>query len=93
MVTVESVKSLSIMQIAAIIDQDWNNAGKIYATNHIIRLKQMYTIKDSVGADKGDWNVAYFLANASTWKGNTARIIKAELKRRLKEYEKEVKNT
>jgi len=38
---------------------------------------------DNYGADDGRTVVNYFLANAKTWRGETARRIKAELKSML----------
>ncbi len=36
--------------------------------------------EDYYGCDSGKSIVLYFLANASTWRGETARRVKAELK-------------
>ncbi len=36
------------------------------------------------GADPGSSIVAYFLSNASTWKGPVAKMVKAELRQRAK---------
>jgi len=42
------------------------------------------SIKDNYGYDSGTSVVAYFLSNASSWKGETARRIKKELKAMMK---------
>lgn len=46
-------------------------------------LDAMFTLNevtDSYGDDSGRSIVAYFLANAGSWRGDTARRVKAELK-------------
>ena len=40
-------------------------------------------VTDAYGYDSGDTIVRYFLANAGTWRGETARQVKAELRRRV----------
>lgn len=50
-------------------------------------LQAMYSLdslSDMYGADNGRSIVAYFLSNASSWRGETARRIKAELNGMLK---------
>ena len=52
-------------------------------------MKAMLTIEkldDQYHADSAESVVAYFLANASTWRGETARRIKAELNGMLKAH-------
>jgi hypothetical protein len=46
------------------------------------------TIDTPYGADSGASVIAYFLANAQTWKGDKAREIKKELNAMLKKYYK-----
>tara|TARA_B000000565_G_scaffold59967_1_gene39737 strand:- start:116 stop:256 length:141 start_codon:yes stop_codon:yes gene_type:complete len=41
------------------------------------------SVSDSYGLDSGQSVVAYFLANAGTWRGDRARALKAELKAML----------
>ena len=40
----------------------------------------VYSINDNYGVDSGKSIVLYFLSNASTWRGETAKRIKKELK-------------
>jgi hypothetical protein len=47
-------------------------------------MSSLESIKDTYGMDSGYSIVAYFLSNASQWKSDVARMVKAELKRRLK---------
>lgn len=73
----------SISEIAAEISKDWkpvNYAAKPY-------LDAMYSlngINDNYIFDSGRSIVAYFLSNASTWRGETAKRIKKELNAMLK---------
>jgi hypothetical protein len=41
-------------------------------------------INQPYGYDSGESIVRYFLCNASTWRGDTARRVKAELKEMLR---------
>jgi hypothetical protein len=47
-------------------------------------MHSLSTIHDTYYYDDASDVVRYFLANATTWKGETARAIKAELKAMLK---------
>lgn len=69
-------RSLSL--IAADIRRDWAN---VYfgAVPYLDALSSLDKITDNYGADSGDSVVAYFLANAKSWRGPVARHIKAEL--------------
>lgn len=74
-------------QIADEISKDWksvNYAAKPY-------LDAMHTLKsisDNYYQDSGSSIVAYFLSNARSWKGDTAKSIKKELNVILKAYYK-----
>jgi len=74
----------TIYQIAATIKNAW---PKPYfgAPPYIDAMKSMDKITDNYYEDPGPEIVARFLGNASTWRGETARAVKKELNRRLKE--------
>lgn len=77
------MKEKSINELASVVSNDWKN---VYF-GAVPYLNAMYTldsVKDNYGADSGRSIVAYFLANATTWRGETAREVKKELNRRLK---------
>lgn len=80
--------AMSISQLASIIRTDWRKQpGKgIYfgAVPYLDAMHTMDKITDNYGADSGRSIVAYFLGNASTWKGEVAKAIKKELNKRLK---------
>ena len=70
--------------IAREIRNDWGSQGKgVYfgAKPYLDAMSQLSDIKDRYGMDGAKSIVAYFLSNASTWKGEKARAIKAELKK------------
>ena len=65
--------------IAGEIRRDWK---KVYfgAVPYLAAMSSLNAIGDNYGADSGKSVVLYFLANASTWRGDTAKRVKAELK-------------
>ena len=73
-----------IHEIASEILQDWK---KPYfgAIPYIEAMLQLNTIHDNYYLDTAESVVIYFLANAQTWRGETAKRIKAELREMLKE--------
>lgn len=50
------------------------------AVPYLDAMHSLNRISDNYGLDSGKSVVLYFLANASTWRGEDARRIKAELK-------------
>jgi hypothetical protein len=69
----------SIAAIARDINYHWQ---KPYfgAVPYLGAMREINSIKDNYGADSAKSVVLYFLSNASTWRGDHARRIKAELK-------------
>jgi hypothetical protein len=70
--------------IAEEIYKDWKKmspAAQPYAS----AMYDLNKITDNYMADSGKSIVLYFLSNASSWKGDTAKRIKAELKAMLRE--------
>ena len=74
-----------IYTIASEIIQDWK---KPYfgAVPYLDAMRELSDIKDNYYYDTGESVVRYFLANASTWRGDVARRVKAELKSMLTKY-------
>lgn len=82
----QSVRSLAT--IAAEIESDWSARGKgvsPYAVPYLDAMSTLNTMRDSYWADSAATIVRYFLANAGTWRGETARRVKAELNSMLKD--------
>lgn len=69
----------SLSTIAQEIRADWK---KVYfgAVPYLDAMDSLDSIEDPFGCDSGRSIVLYFLANANTWRGETARRIKKELK-------------
>lgn len=77
------LRAMNIAQIAGVIARDWK---QVYfgAVPYLQAMRSLDKISDNYGQDDGRGIVAYFLSNATKWKGETARAVKAELKRRMK---------
>lgn len=70
-----------LYEIADEIVKDWGYDRVSYAAKPYLRaMTQMSTMQDSVGFDDARGIVLYFLSNAKSWRGDTARRVKAELK-------------
>jgi hypothetical protein len=65
--------------IAREIVQDWERPNYA-AVPYLEALADLDTVADDYYYDSGRSVVLYFLSNAGTWRGETARRIKAELK-------------
>lgn len=73
----------TLNQIALEISRDWK-APYFGAVPYISAMRSLTGMDDAYGLDSARGIVSYFLANAGTWRGETARRIKAELKAMLK---------
>jgi hypothetical protein len=73
----------SLSTIANDIRKDW---AKPYfgAVPYLDAMRSLDTLRDKYYFDDAESVVRYFLSNATSWKGETARAIKAELKAMLK---------
>jgi hypothetical protein len=74
-------------QIGREINDDWRLIGKgvsPYARPYLDALLTLESINDNYYLDSADSVVRYFLANASTYRGEKAKALKAELKSMLK---------
>ena len=69
-----------IYEIAREIRKDWGAKLSPYAKPYLEAMECLDSIDDRYYFDSGKSVVLYFLCNAGTWKGETARRIKAELK-------------
>jgi hypothetical protein len=70
-------------EIAGEIQRDWKNIF-FGAVPYLRAMASLDSIRDSYGGDSGKSAVLYFLSNAHTYRGDTARRVKAELKAALK---------
>jgi hypothetical protein len=72
-----------IHEIGAEIRDNWERPY-FGALPYIDAMGALNKVTDNYGADSGRSIVAYFLANAGTWRGEVARRVKAELKGMIK---------
>lgn len=78
---VKPLDTLKLYELAAVISRDW--AKPNYAA--VPYLDAMHSVEDlnsPYGADDGKTIVLYFLSNATSWRGVTAKAVKAELRKR-----------
>ena len=68
-----------LYEIAREIRKTWTKVSP-YAEPYLEAMESLNTINDNYYFDSGKSIVLYFLSNASTWRGEDARRIKAELK-------------
>lgn len=69
----------AIHEIADEIRKDWKNVSP-YAKPCLDAMGQLDSIEDNYYFDSARSVVLYFLSNAASWRGDTAKRIKAELK-------------
>jgi len=69
--------------IAAEIRQDWKKPNYA-AVPYLSAMSELDKVTDAYYADSAASIVRYFLANAGTWRGETARRVKAELNKMVK---------
>jgi hypothetical protein len=82
-ITPELLSQLSIAFLARVVKRDWK---RVYfgAVPYLDAMFSLESVDDSFGLDNGRSIVSYFLANAQTYRGPVAKMVKAELKTRLK---------
>lgn len=69
-----------LYEIAADIRKDWGAKVNFAAKPYLDAMASLNSIEDNYGWDSGKSIVLYFLSNASSWRGETAKAIKKELK-------------
>ena len=69
-----------LYEIANEIRKDWGAKINFAARPYLDAMATLTSINDNYGWDSGKSIVLYFLSNASSWRGETAKRIKAELK-------------
>lgn len=71
--------SRQLFQIAHDVRRDWKKVNYA-AAPYLDAMGCLSSISDSYGMDSARSIVSYFLANATSWRGEVAKQIKAELK-------------
>ena len=74
------VQNRPLYEIACDIRKDWGSKVYFGAKPYLDAMASLDSITDNYGLDSADNIVRYFLGNASTWRGETAKAIKKELK-------------
>lgn len=72
-----------IYEIANEIRKDWKKVN-FGAVPYLDAMSSLTNITDNYFEDSGRSVVAYFLANAGTYRGDVAKRVKAELNKMLK---------
>lgn len=73
-----------IYEIAREIRKDWGAKVSVYAKPYLDAMMCLDSIDDNYYLDSAKSVVLYFLCNAGTWRGETAKRIKKELKEMCK---------
>lgn len=78
----KELREKELFEIANMVFASW---PKPYfgAVPYLKAMQNLTSIEDNFLFDSGRSIVVYFLANATTWRGPVARLVKAELNRRL----------
>jgi hypothetical protein len=79
MAKTKSIQNRPLHEVARDIRNDWKNPY-FGAKPYLDAMATLDSINDNYGWDSADSIVRYFLGNASTWRGETAKAIKKELK-------------
>ena len=73
----------TLSEISREIRKDWQKVN--YAAQpYLDAMAELRSINDNYYLDSARSVVLYFLANAGSWRGDTAKRVKAELKTMLK---------
>ena len=77
-----TMSETTVRTLHAIATEIRSNWRKPYfgAVPYLEAMATLTSVRDKYGYDSGDSIVRYFLSNATTWRGDTARRVKAELK-------------
>jgi len=78
-----STNQRPLYEIANEIRKDWKQVN-FGAKPYLDAMSSLNKPTDNYGMDSGKSIILYFLSNASTWKGDTAKRVKAELKAIIK---------
>jgi len=77
---VAATQQRPICQIAQEIHKDWGSKVNPAARPYLSAMLSLNNKKDMFGADSADSIILYFLSNASGYRGETDKRLKAELK-------------
>ena len=72
-----------LYEIANEVRADWGDKIYFGAVPYLHAMSHLTTMIDIYGVESAESIVQYFLANARTWRGETARRVKNELKQMI----------
>jgi hypothetical protein len=78
------MKTRPLSEIAAEIRADWGPRINSAAAPYVAAMEKLKRIEDDYGHETAVEIVVRFLSVANTWRGKTARRVKAELNAMLK---------
>ena len=79
-----NLSRMDISEIAGLIRRDWGSKVNFAAKPYLSAMFSLRSVKDDYGMDSGRSVVAYFLSNATSWRGDVAKAVKKELNKRIK---------
>jgi hypothetical protein len=80
--TLDDPQGATLAQLAEVVYLDWSPVNYA-AAPYLDAMRSLGSMADTFGADSARSVVAYFLNNASSWRGPVARAVKSELRARL----------
>lgn len=79
-----STQPRTLRAIAGEIQRDWGDKVYFGAVPYLRAMRGLEKVTDKYDQDDGDDIIRRFLVNAKTWRGETARRVKAELRELIK---------
>ena len=76
--------SRQLYAIAKEISQDWGDKVNYGAKPYLMAMHRLGSVEENYHHDNGSSIVRYFLANATSWRGDVARRVKIELNNLIK---------
>ncbi len=86
-----AIKTASLSSIADTIQRDHDKQGKTVnfaAKPYLSAMRTLYDMKSTYITETADSIVNYLLSNLGQWRGEVAKIVKDELRARVKDYYK-----
>jgi len=74
---------MTLSQISQLVYKDWKSVN-YGAKPYLEAMSSLQNVSDMYFQDSGTSIVAYFLSNATSWRGDVAKAVKKELQRRIR---------
>ena len=79
----QNLPTMDVCDIARVVQRNWKKVNYA-AAPYLKAMQSLRKVSDRYYEDSGVGIVTYFLGNAQTWRGDVAKLVKAELNRRIK---------